>query len=165
MNNLILAESDFLNDALIRAHLTNLDLSNVSLLTAAQFARDWEPETRQWVKQAVAQGKLQLLEVETHQLEEVPVHCRSAALNYLEQYLLWYAAEHQYTLVVRSRVWQRNATANQQLICYSNPNLIFSAIRMLYVQSTSRSKELNTLIEQHYQPRLEGITKTRRVEQ
>jgi hypothetical protein len=165
MNNLILAESDFLNDALIRAHLTNLDLSSVSLLTAAQFARDWEPETRQWVKQAVAQGKLQLLEVETHQLEEVPVHCRSAALNYLEQYLLWYAAEHQYTLVVRSRVWQRNATANQQLICYSNPNLIFSAIRMLYVQSTSRSKELNTLIEQHYQPRLEGITKTRRVEQ
>jgi hypothetical protein len=165
MNYLIFPESDFLNDARVRAHLTKLDLSSVSLLTAAQFARDWEPETRQWVKQAVAQGKLQLLEVETHQLEEVPVHCRSAALNYLEQYLLWYAAEHQYTLVVRSRVWQRNATANQQLICYSNPNLIFSAIRMLYVQSTSRSKELNTLIEQHYQPRLEGITKTRRVEQ
>lgn len=164
MNYLIFPESDFLNDARVRAHLTKLDLSSVSLLTAAQFARDWEPETRQWVKQAVAQGKLQLLEVETHQLEEVPVHCRSAALNYLEQYLLWYAAEHQYTLVVRSRVWQRNATANQQLICYSNPNLIFSAIRMLYVQSTSRSKELNTLIEQHYQPRLEGITKTRRVE-
>ncbi|MBG0780808.1 MAG: hypothetical protein H0S84_00915 [Bacteroidales bacterium] len=164
MNYLILPESDFLNDAHVRAHLTKLDLSSVSLLTAAQFARDWEPETRQWVKQAVAQGKLQLLEVETHQLEEVPVHCRSAALNYLEQYLLWYATQHQHTLVVRSKVWLQTTTTDQPLICYSNPNLIFSAIRMLYVQSTSRSKALNTLIKQHYQPRLEGITKTRRVE-
>jgi hypothetical protein len=164
MNYLILPESDFLNDAHVRAHLTKLDLSSVSLLTAAQFARDWEPETRQWVKKAVKAGKLRLLEIETHQLEEVPVHCRTAALNYLEQYLLWYAAQHQHTLVVRSRVWLQNTTANQQLICYSNPNLIFSAIRMLHVQSTSRSKALNTRIKQHYQPRLEGITKTRRVE-
>jgi len=164
MRKLIIPESDFLNDALVRAHLTNLDLSSVSLLTAAQFARDWEPETRQWVKQAVKAGKLRLLEIETHQLEKVPAHCRSASLNYLEQYLLWYAAQHQHTLVVRSKVWLQTTTTDQQLICYNNPNLIFSAIRMLYVQSTSRSQALNTHIKQHYQPRLRGITKTRRVE-
>ncbi|MDD4087790.1 MAG: hypothetical protein AB7D35_13975 [Bacteroidales bacterium] len=164
MNNLILPESDFLNDAHVRAHLTRLDLSSVSVLTAAQFARDWESETRQWVKQAVAHGKLQLLEVETHQLEEVPAHCRSAALNYLEQYLLWYATKHQHTLVVRSRVWLQNTTANQQLICYSNPNLIFSAIRILHVKSTSKSRQLNTLVEQQYQPWLETLKRTRRGE-
>ncbi len=156
MNYLIIPESDFLNDALIRAHLTNLDLSSVSLLTAAQFARDWEPATRQWVKQAEKAGKLRLLEIETHQLGEVPSQCRLAALNYLEQYLLWYATQHQYTLVVRSKVWLQTTTTDQQLICYNNPNLIFSAIRMLYVQSTSRSKALNTRIKQQYLQNKEG---------